>query len=142
MGSIRAVPNGDAIRTGPFASGTVIVKDGTIDGRISVLAGIDARFENSGWLGISAPGAGTAHTITGSFAQTAAGTLVLRIAGDGSHDELQIAGTAQLAGALALVPQPGLYATQTVYPDLVYATDSALGGFATVSTDRRFCRRA
>ena len=41
-------------------------------------------------------------------------------------------------GPSLLAPQPGLYATQTVYPDLVYATDSLLGGFATVSTDSPF----
>jgi uncharacterized protein with beta-barrel porin domain len=137
-GSISAALGGDAIRTGPSASGTVIVNDGTIDGHVSVLAGVDARFENSGWLGISAPGAGTTHTITGSFAQTAAGTLVLRLSSDGNHDALQIAGTARLAGTLALVPQPGLYAAQTVYRDLVYATDALFGGFAHVSTDSPF----
>src|SRR6516164_5513872 len=51
-GSIDAAPGADAIRTGPSASGTVIVNDGTIDGRIAISAGADARFENSGWLGI------------------------------------------------------------------------------------------
>jgi hypothetical protein len=71
-GSIDAAPGADAIRTGPSASGTVIVNDGTIDGRIAISAGADARFENSGWLGITAPGAGTLHTVGGTFVQTPA----------------------------------------------------------------------
>jgi hypothetical protein len=116
----------------------VIVNGGTIDGRVAIPAGTDARFENSGWLGISAPGVGTVHTIGGTFAQTAVGTLVLRVAGDGSHDALRVLGTAQLAGALTLVPQPGLYGSQTIYPDLVSATDALRGGFATVSTTSAF----
>jgi outer membrane autotransporter protein len=137
-GSIIAASGADAIRTGASASGTVIVNDGIIDGRVAVPAGTDARFENSGWLGISAPGVGTVHTIGGTFAQTGVGTLVLRVAGDGSHDALRVAGTAQLAGALTLVPQPGLYGGQTVYSDLVSATDALRGGFATVSTTSAF----
>jgi uncharacterized protein with beta-barrel porin domain len=137
-GSIIAAPGADAIRTGASASGTVIVNGGTIDGRVAIPAGTDARFENSGWLGISASGAGTTHIIGGTFAQTAVGTLVLRVAGDGSHDALRVAGTAQLAGALTLVPQAGLYAGQTVYPDLVAATGTLRGGFTTVSTTSAF----
>jgi subtilase-type serine protease len=137
-GSIIAAPGADAIRTGASALGTIIVNGGTIDGRVAVPAGTDARFENSGWLGISAPGAGTTHIIGGTFAQTAVGTLVLRVAGDGSHDALRVAGTAQLAGALTLVPQPGLYGGQTVYPDLVSATDALRGGFTTISTTSTF----
>jgi subtilase-type serine protease len=137
-GSIIAAPGADAIRTGASALGTVIVNGGTFDGRVAIPAGTDARFENSGWLGISAPGVGTVHTIGGTFAQTAVGTLVLRVAGDGSHDALRVLGTAQLAGALTLVPQPGLYGSQTIYPDLVSVTDTLRGGFATVSTTSAF----
>jgi len=69
-------------RTGPSAFGTVIVNDGVIDGQIVVthLLAASARFENSGWLGISAPGAGVTHLIGGTFVQTSSGTLSLRIA--------------------------------------------------------------
>src|SRR5258708_18533740 len=57
-GSIIAAPGADAIRTGASALGTVIVNGGTIDGRVAIPAGTHARFENSGWLGISAPSVG------------------------------------------------------------------------------------
>ena len=69
-GLLRAAPGGYAIATGPAASGSIVVNDGTIDGPVSFLAGPLARFENSGWLGISAPGTGTIHMISGTFAQT------------------------------------------------------------------------
>lgn len=140
QGSIRAAPGGYAIRTGPTASGSAIVNDGTIDGRVAIAKGADARFENSGWLGISAPGAGTMQRIGGVFAQTDAGTLALRLAANGGHDALRVVGTAQLAGGLVLQPQPGLYAGQRLYSDLVLATDTLRGGFATVSTGSPFLR--
>jgi subtilase-type serine protease len=133
-GSITASSGADAIRTGASAAGMVIVNGGTIDGRIAISPGVDARFENSGRIGISAPGAGTTHTIGGTFAQTSAGSLALRLAADGSRDALRVSGTAQLAGELTLVPQPGLYASQTIYSDLVSATDALRDGFETVST--------
>ncbi len=56
-GSIVAGTGTDAIQTGPMGLGTAVVNNGTINGQIAVTAA-DARFENSGWLGISAPGAG------------------------------------------------------------------------------------
>jgi hypothetical protein len=59
-----------------------------------VSAGPYARFENSGWLGITARGSGTTHLITGTFVQTDAGTLQLRLGANGSHDALQVVGTA------------------------------------------------
>ena len=95
-------PRSNAIRTGPSAVGTVIVNDGVIDGQIVVTpAGANARFENSGWLGISAPGAGDTHLIGGTFVQTSSGTLALRIA-PGSNDALQVTGAAILGGTLQL----------------------------------------
>ncbi len=100
-GAITAAPGADAIRTGPSAVGTTIVNNGTIDGRVAVTPFTnDARFENSGWLGISAPGAGVTHLISGTFVQTSTGTLTLRI-GSSSNDALQVTGGALLGGALA-----------------------------------------
>ena len=101
IGSINAALGADAIRTGATAIGTTVINDGTIDGRIAVTP-IDAaaRFENSGWLGISAPGAGVAHQIGGTFVQTAAGTLTFRLA-QAASDMLQVTGPAVLGGTLA-----------------------------------------
>jgi uncharacterized protein with beta-barrel porin domain len=138
-GTLTAAPGAYAIATGPTASGSLVVNDGTIDGQVSITAGPYARFENSGWLGISAPGSGTTHVISGTFVQTAAGTLQLRVGADGSADALQV-GTGRLAGALILATQPGLYANQTVYPGLVSATATLTGNFATVQTTSPFLR--
>jgi len=137
-GKLAAAPGADAIGTGPTASGTLVVNYGTIDGRVDVSAGPFARFENSGWLGITAPGSGTTHLVTGTFVQTDAGTLQLRVAANGSHDALQVVGTAQIAGSLALAPQPGLYANQTVYAGAVSATGELRGTFGTVTTPSPF----
>lgn len=78
-GEITALPGSSAITSGETASGTVIVNTGLIDGRVVVAAGQDARFDNSGWLGVTAPGSTTAHQISGTFAQTSGGTLGLWI---------------------------------------------------------------
>ena len=139
-GLLRAAPGGYAITADPTASGSIVVNDGTIDGPVSFLAGPLARFENSGWLGISAPGTGTIHMISGTFAQTDAGTLALRVGADGSHDALQIDGSGQLAGTLTLMPQPGLYADQTSYQPLVSATDALWGSFGSIGSSSPFFR--
>jgi uncharacterized protein with beta-barrel porin domain len=137
-GALTAAPGAYAIATGPTASGTLVVNEGTIDGQVNITAGPYARFENSGWLGISAPGAGTSHVISGTFVQTASGTLQLRVAANGGSDALQVAGNARLAGALTLATQPGLYANQTSYPGLVSATGTLTGDFASVQTTSAF----
>ena len=81
-------PRRAPMRSGPMArqnaEGTVVVNYGVIDGRIAVKAGPWARFENSGLIGISAPGAGTTHEISGVFAQTSAGTWSCASLGDSS----------------------------------------------------------
>jgi len=136
-GTLSAAAGAYEIATGRTASGSLVVNDGTIDGQVSITAGPYARFENSGWLGISAPGSGTTHVISGTFVQTAAGTLQLRVGADGSADSLQV-GTGRLAGSLILATQPGLYANQTVYPGLVSATATLTGNFATVQTTSPF----
>ncbi|MFL5252637.1 MAG: hypothetical protein ACJ8AI_07045 [Rhodopila sp.] len=100
-GSITAAPGADAVRTGTSALGTTVINDGTIDGRVAVTPiGAGARFENSGWVGVTAPGAGVTHQIGGTFVQTASGTLVPRLAA-ASNDALQVSGPALLGGTLA-----------------------------------------
>src|SRR5271166_1083425 len=130
MGSIIAAPGSYAIQTGPSAAGTAIVNDGTIDGQVAVTpAGADARFENSGWLGISAPGAGITHVIGGTFVQTSTGTLALRV-GPGSNDALQVTGVAMLGGTLQLNSQYGFQPKVTDQLTLVIAGGGISGKFA------------
>ncbi|HTU55424.1 MAG TPA: autotransporter outer membrane beta-barrel domain-containing protein [Acetobacteraceae bacterium] len=139
-GLLRAGPGGYAIATGPTASGSIVVSGGTIDGPVDFLAGSEARFENSGWLGISAPGTGATHVIQGTFAQTDSGTLALRVGADASHDALEVQGSGQFAGTLTLEPQAGLYQPQTSYPDLVSASNALWGTFGTVDSSSPFFR--
>ncbi|HME08632.1 MAG TPA: hypothetical protein VKG25_16370, partial [Bryobacteraceae bacterium] len=132
MGSIIAAPGSYAIQTGPSAAGTAIVNDGTIDGQVAVTpAGADARFENSGWLGISAPGTGITHVIGGTFVQTSTGTLALRVA-PGSNDALQVTGVAILGGTLQLNSQYGFQPKVTDQLTLVIARGGISGKFASL----------
>jgi subtilase-type serine protease len=131
-GSIVDPPGSNAIRTGPSAVGTVIVNNGVIDGQIDVTpAGADARFENSGWLGISAPGAGVTHLIGGTFVQTSSGTLALRVA-PSSNDALQITGAAILGGTLQLNLLTGFQSKISDPLTLVAAGGGISGKFANV----------
>ena len=127
-GTITAVLGADAVRTGPTAIGATVVNTGTIDGRVIVSAGDQVRFENGGWLGISAAGAGVPHVISGTFVQTAAGTLVLRVA-DKENDALQVAGTVRLAGAeTSIFQSPSGLARSYV---IVSAAGGVMGTFDT-----------
>ena len=128
--SITAAPGAFAIQTGPTAVGTLVVNSGVIDGPVAVAAGPFARFQNSGWMGISAPGAGVTHTISGVFAQTSTGTLALRV-GNGVSDQLLVNGQARLAGtALAVVPAGRLSNSYT----LLQATGGYTGTFNALAT--------
>ncbi|HSI40690.1 MAG TPA: autotransporter domain-containing protein [Xanthobacteraceae bacterium] len=130
-GTIKAAPGAYAITTGPTASGTAIVNTGIIDGRILVASGPDGRFENSGWLGISAPGAGVTSAVSGTFAQTSAGTLALRIGAD-SNDMLEVTGAARLSGTVAVDFQSDhLLKSYT----LLTASEAITGTFQTLTTD-------
>jgi uncharacterized protein with beta-barrel porin domain len=120
-GTIRAAPGGTAIGTDNTALGTLVVNNGIVDGQVSMAAGPDARFENSGWLGISSVGAGTAHALGGTFAQTPAGTLALRLS-PATSDSLAVSGPARLAGTALAVFQPGTYVARS------YTILSASGG--------------
>jgi subtilase-type serine protease len=129
-GSIVAAPGSNAIGTGPSAVGTVVVNDGVIDGQIVVTpAGANARFENSGWFGISAPGAGVTHLIGGTFVQTSSGTLALRVA-RGSNDALQVTGAAILGGTLQLNLLSGFQPKISDQLTLVAAGGGVSGKFA------------
>lgn len=98
-GTMTASAGADALTTGTAAIGTVFVNTGVIDGRVTLAAGPKARFDNSGWLGVTAPGSVTAHQISGTYVQTAQGTLGLQV-GATASDTLQT-DIARLDGTLA-----------------------------------------
>lgn len=105
-GYIRGAKGADAVRADGDAVGTVVVNGGAIDGRVVIKAGPFARFENSGIMGVSHPGAGVRHRISGLYAQTPDGVLALRIKG-ARNDRLDIDGVARLDGTVATLIQPG-----------------------------------
>lgn len=130
-GTITAAPGAFAISTDATADGTIVVNTGIIDGVIAFNAGPDGRFENSGWLGISAAGAGAVHQIDGVFAQTPTGTLAVRVDG-ASNDSLNVAGAARLNGTLAasFASPTALQRTYTV----ITASEGVTGTFASLTT--------
>lgn len=131
-GTISAAAGAFALLSGASASGTWVVNTGIIDGQVALAAGSNARFENSGWMGISAPGAGVTHQVSGTFAQTSAGTLALRVAPNGVSDQLLVNGVARLAGTAQAVFQAGNNFSKSY--TLVTATDGLTGTFGTLST--------
>lgn len=131
-GTINAQPGTFAIQTDSTASGSLVFNTGVINGPVSIAAGSFARFENSGWMGISAAGAGVTHQISGTFAQTSMGTLSLRVAPGGVADQLVVNGVARLAGTMQTVFQTGTGFSKSY--NLVTATGGLTGTFNTLST--------
>ncbi|GEP60970.1 hypothetical protein RSO01_81360 [Reyranella soli] len=131
-GTINAAPGTAAILADSTASGSLVFNTGTINGQVVVNAGPYVRFENSGWMGITAAGAGVTHQISGTFAQTSAGTLSLRVAPGGVSDQLVVNGVARLAGTAQAVFQPGTYSPSTY--TLLTATGGLTGTFSSLAT--------
>lgn len=123
--------------------GTATVSNtGTLDGAIS-LGGPNSALTNAGLITISTPliaGAGVQHSIDGTFTQTRAGTLALRVLSNssaGNYDSLQVTGIATLGGTLKPVVQPGLYGSTTTYVGaLTFA--SSTGRFDSVAAPSLF----
>jgi subtilase-type serine protease len=132
-GTINAQPGTFAIQTDSTASGSLVFNTGVINGAVSIAAGSSARFENSGWMGVTAAGAGVTHQISGTFAQTSMGTLSLRVAPGGVADQLVVNGVARLAGTMQTVFQPGTGFSKSY--NLVTATGGLTGAFSTLSTE-------
>jgi outer membrane autotransporter protein len=138
-GTIRAGAIGFSIQTcGVCTSDNVVVNNGTLDGMVD-LEGTNHSFTNNGLLTITDPGTpvGNIHIIQGSFVQTAAGTLALRLDNTGAHDALN-ATTATLGGTLRATVQPGLYGASTFYAGVVTATDPITTTFAQTTTSLAF----
>src|SRR5260370_3882501 len=98
-GIIIAAPGAFALQTGPTAVGTTVVNNGIINGQVAVNSGPFTRFENSGLMGISAPGSGTTNTISGVVVQTPQGVIAPRI-GATTADLVLVNGQARLAGGV------------------------------------------
>ena len=98
-GIITAAPGAFALQTGPTAVGTTVVNNGIINGQVAVNSGPFTRFENSGLMGIGAPGSGTTSTISGVYVQTPQGIIAPRI-GATTADLLLVSGQARLAGSV------------------------------------------
>ncbi|MEW6124164.1 MAG: autotransporter domain-containing protein [Pseudomonadota bacterium] len=129
-GTLQAPAVADALRTGPDSYGTVIVNTGVIDGRIAATAGPEKRFENSGWIGVTGTGISITHLLSGTYVQTQAGTLSLRVL-DTSTDFLGITGVARLGGTLEV---PFLTSTLANSYTLMAVTDGMTGTFETLAT--------
>ncbi|WP_295137187.1 autotransporter domain-containing protein [uncultured Reyranella sp.] len=135
-GTISAGQYGYAIRTDGTATGSLVVNSGTIDGLVSVFAGPDARFENSGWMGITPAGAGGVHQISGTFVQTSVGTMGMRVSPT-TADLLEVNGTARLSGGLQVIGQSGSFAPRKTYT-LVTTTAGLSGSYESVVSTSPF----
>jgi outer membrane autotransporter protein len=146
-GTLRGPGSGFAVLG--FGASNTVVNSGTIDGPID-LGGGDSTLVNAGLVTVSealAPGGGVAHVIDGFFAQTASGTLALRVGPNPAptnFDSLTVlgsgggaTGTANLGGRLHAVVQPGLYGDTTTYAGVLTFTVST-GRFATVDSSSVF----
>lgn len=129
-GVLQASAEADALRTDPGSYGTEIVNTGVIDGRIAATGGGDKRFENSGWIGVTGTGVSITDLFSGTFVQTAAGTLSLRVLSTGT-DVFEVTGVARLAGTLQV---PFLVQTLSNSFTLLTVTDGYSGTFDTLTT--------
>ncbi|MBY0318932.1 MAG: autotransporter domain-containing protein [Reyranella sp.] len=129
-GLVAATSGAVALGTGPTASAPTIVNYGIINGQVMVGGGQFTRFQNSGWMGISAAGSGVTHTVSGVYAQTSAGILSLRV-GPTTSDSLQVTGAARLNGTAQANFQSGALGNSYT---LVSASGGYTGTFSSLST--------
>lgn len=121
---------GDTAHPGAVLHSPVTVLGGTLDGNGS----IDGDVTNVG--GTVAPGTplGTLN-IAGDYLQRSAGVLLVSLTPDKSagpgkaYSQLRVAGSASVAGTLAVSAEPGTYTLGTRY-DVVHATQGVDGAFS------------
>ncbi len=126
MGDGDTLTNSGAI-SGAFSivsfGAATVTNTGTLDGAVALAPG--SALTNSGLITVSGPlaaGEAVIHSIDGTFTQTTAGTLALRVLPDssaGNYDSLRVTGVANLGGTLKPVAQPGLYGPTTTYASVV-----------------------
>ena len=147
QGANNAIVNNGTIKSGPNGfslfsfgnTGNSITNYGTLDGAMSV-SGFGNSLTNAGLITITDPGTALAPGnigFSGTFTQTAQGTLALRVNNAGLHDGLS-ADAAILNGTLRPVLQPGFYQSSTTYTNIVQSTTPIAGQFASVSSPSAF----
>jgi uncharacterized protein with beta-barrel porin domain len=143
-GIIRAPGLGSiAINTCACVIG-VVTNSGTIDGQI--ILGVGSSVTNSGLITVTDtdatnPAGGFAHIAGETFAQTATGTLALRVTADGRNDSLgtaSVTSTVTLAGTLRALVQPGLYGNATTYINVVTSGANIATQFDSVTSSSPF----
>ena len=137
-GSVGA-SGGATISGGTFEVGDASSPSALFTGNVAVqaagtLRGHGAIAGNVSNAGTVMPGGSTGIlTVTGNYTQSASGTLTLEVspqvvAGSG-YSQLQVGGTASLAGALLIEPLAGNYTIGSTY-DLLHAAGGVSGTFA------------
>jgi len=117
---------------------TTLTNNGTLDGQVSLIGGGNL-LTNSGLITITDAGTplGNAVEVRGTFAQTATGTLALRVNAIGASDSL-LAHAANLGGKLRATIQPGLYGASITYGSVILATNPITTKFAQVTATSPF----
>jgi uncharacterized protein with beta-barrel porin domain len=122
-------------------TGTVITNYGTLDGMMMVSGfGAGNTLTNAGLITItdSLTLLATGNIgISGTYTQTAQGTLALRVDNAGARDGL-FAGNVNLNGTLRAVLQPGLYKSSTSYTNVVQSNTAITGQFSSVTSSSAF----
>jgi outer membrane autotransporter protein len=130
-----AIAIGDVVNNNVKPTLNSVFNSGTIDGQIALSQGTSESLTNSGLITISYPGSGIVHSIKdGTFTQTAAGTLALRVDPNGSNDKLFVIGVANLGGNLQVLAQGTGFAESTTYT-IVTATAGVNGTFANATSN-------
>lgn len=129
-GTIIASSKGQAIAGGV---GSTVTNNGTLDGQV-FLFGSGNLLTNSGLIKITDAGTplGNAVAVDGTFTQTSAGTLAVRVDSTGASDKL-VATTANLGGTLRVAIQPGFYGAPITYSSIISATNPITSQFAQVT---------
>jgi hypothetical protein len=122
--------------TGTFTNGTLAVADGNLLFTSGVLA-LDADVSVNGGTGLFTNEAtlslGDAQTVTGNFAQAAAGTFRSVISGTSTYGNLEVNGTASFAGILDLALSEFTLAEGQTFD--LFEFNSRTGDFSGLSVD-------
>ena len=127
-GTLKVWPAGTVALDGGQVAAVFVYNEGTISGVGEVQA---AGLSNSGTV---SPGlsAGT-MTIDGNFAQAAAGTLKIELAGSADHDVLEVTRAANLDGALTVLLIDGFCCSYGQEFTILTAGGGVTGEFSSVS---------
>ncbi|EQD36040.1 outer membrane autotransporter barrel domain protein, partial [mine drainage metagenome] len=147
LDGIDTYTGGTTVSAGTLEIGDATHTNAAIAGNVSVAAG--ATLRGHGTIGGNVTNAGTVMpggslgilTVNGNYTQSSGATLALGVspqtmAGTG-YSQLQVGGTASLAGALLIEPLAGNYAVGSTY-DLLHAAGGVSGTFASTFDNPAF----